>query len=212
MASQKLSVAVRRFSTSGAVGQLIKPPIQVFGIEGRYATALYSAANKRKSLEAVEKDLIKFQSSIKTDAKLREFIENPTIKRSIKSNALKAVAQKISLRPSPRTCCRSCGKMAASRTYKASSTRLKQSCPRTVERSVTCEVVTARELDAEQKQKLQGVLKSFVKPERVHFPDHQGGSHHPWRNDCQHRRQIRQHVCRQQNPRSTPSSSAPQSK
>lgn len=40
---------------------LVQPPIQVFGVEGRYATALYSAASKQKSLDVVEKDLLKFQ-------------------------------------------------------------------------------------------------------------------------------------------------------
>lgn len=39
----------------------LQPPIQVFGMEGRYATALFSAASKQKSLDAVEKDLVKFQ-------------------------------------------------------------------------------------------------------------------------------------------------------
>lgn len=76
----------------------MKPPIQIFGIEGRYATALYSAASKQKTLDAVEKDLIKFQSSLKSDIKLKEFVENPTIKRSVKASALKAVADKISLK------------------------------------------------------------------------------------------------------------------
>lgn len=78
---------------------MVKPPIQVFGIEGRYATALYSAASKEKKLDAVEKELVKFQASIKTDIKLREFLDNPTIKRNIKSEALKSVASKISLTP-----------------------------------------------------------------------------------------------------------------
>lgn len=32
-------------------------PIQMFGVEGRYATALYSAAAKQKQLDAVEKDM-----------------------------------------------------------------------------------------------------------------------------------------------------------
>ena len=32
-------------------------PIQVFGLEGRYAHALYSAAAKEKKLEVVEKDI-----------------------------------------------------------------------------------------------------------------------------------------------------------
>lgn len=90
---------MRSFSTSNITNQLVKPPIQVFGIEGRYATALYSAASKKKTLEAVEKDLIKFQASFKSDAKLREYIENPLIKRSQKSEGLKAVSTKISFKP-----------------------------------------------------------------------------------------------------------------
>lgn len=81
------------------MNQLVKPPVQLFGIEGRYATALYSAASKQKNLDSVEKDLVKLQSSIKTDEKLRIFIENPTIKRTVKSNALKAIGDKISLKP-----------------------------------------------------------------------------------------------------------------
>lgn len=38
-------------------------PIQVFGIEGRYATALYSAASKQNKLEAVEKETKSLQVS-----------------------------------------------------------------------------------------------------------------------------------------------------
>ena len=90
---------VRSFSTSNIANQLVKPPVQVFGIDGRYATALYSAAVKQKTLDAVERDLKKVQDAIKTDVKFNEFVRNPTIKRSLKSDALKAVASKISLNP-----------------------------------------------------------------------------------------------------------------
>lgn len=38
-----------------------QPPVQVFGLEGRYATALYSAASKQKALDSVEKDLVSIQ-------------------------------------------------------------------------------------------------------------------------------------------------------
>lgn len=79
--------------------QLVKPPIQIFGIDGRYATALYSAASKQKTLEAVEKDLVKFQSTLKTDTRLKEFIINPIIKRQLKAEALKTIATKVSLSP-----------------------------------------------------------------------------------------------------------------
>lgn len=37
---------------------LFQPPVQVFGMEGRYASALYSAAVKLKQLDTVEKDLL----------------------------------------------------------------------------------------------------------------------------------------------------------
>lgn len=86
-------------STTRAAGQLVKSPLQVFGVEGRYAQALYSAATKMKTLENVEKDLIKFQSTIKTDKKLKDFIRDPTYKREIKANALKAVGTKMTLQP-----------------------------------------------------------------------------------------------------------------
>lgn len=33
--------------------------MQVYGLEGRYATALYSAATKQKKLEQVEKELLR---------------------------------------------------------------------------------------------------------------------------------------------------------
>lgn len=36
-----------------------QPPVQVYGIEGRYATALYSAASKQKKLDQVEKELLR---------------------------------------------------------------------------------------------------------------------------------------------------------
>lgn len=39
----------------------IQAPIKVFGIEGRYAHALFSAAAKKKCLDKVEKELNDFQ-------------------------------------------------------------------------------------------------------------------------------------------------------
>ncbi|XP_019871199.2 ATP synthase subunit O, mitochondrial [Aethina tumida] len=163
MASQKLSMLVRSLSTSSVSQQLVKPPVQIFGIEGRYATALYSAASKQKTLEAVEKDLIKLQTSMKTDPKLREFIQNPTIKRTLKAEALKAVAAKVSLK----------AESANLLTILAENGRLKNlegviNAFKTIMAAhrgeVTCEVTTAKELDAGQKEKLQQTLKSFLKP------------------------------------------------
>nr|CAD7454865.1 unnamed protein product [Timema tahoe] len=73
-----------------------RPPIQLFGVEGRYACALYSAASKLKQLDVVEKDLVKLQGILKTDLRLQEFIRNPILKRSLKVTAIKQVAAKLS--------------------------------------------------------------------------------------------------------------------
>lgn len=78
---------------------MVKPPIQLFGIEGRYATALYSAASKQKTLDSVEKELVKFQDALKTDTKLRDFMLNPSVKRTLKAEAIKSISSKASLSP-----------------------------------------------------------------------------------------------------------------
>lgn len=84
-------------STSSKAAQMVKPPVQVFGLEGRYASALFSAASKTKTLDTAEKELSSLQQSIKTDPKLKEFFFNPTIKRDLKVDALKHVSAQVSV-------------------------------------------------------------------------------------------------------------------
>ncbi|KAH7937787.1 hypothetical protein HPB49_016098 [Dermacentor silvarum] len=79
------SFQTRHFSTTGAVNAgLVKPPLAVFGIEGRYANALYSAASKEKKLDAVEKELVKFKGLMEQDTKLAQFLENPLVNKLVK--------------------------------------------------------------------------------------------------------------------------------
>lgn len=74
---------------------MVRPPVQVFGLAGRYASALYSGASKKKTLDVVEKELSSLQKTIKVDQKLKEFLINPTLKRDLKVDALKHVASKV---------------------------------------------------------------------------------------------------------------------
>ena len=93
-----LRVISRGLSTSvGGRLQLVQPPIQVFGTEGRYATALYSAATKKKSLDAVEKDLKTFHDTLKKDTRLSEFLADPSIKKSLKADGLNAACDKLKM-------------------------------------------------------------------------------------------------------------------
>ncbi|RKP38978.1 OSCP/delta subunit of ATPase [Dimargaris cristalligena] len=71
----------------------IQVPLALHGIEGRYATALYTAAAKKNVLPQVEADLTKLMSTIEKDAKLRQFLENPILGKRIKKEGLQSLAK-----------------------------------------------------------------------------------------------------------------------
>nr|AGM32184.1 putative ATP synthase oligomycin sensitivity conferral protein [Coptotermes formosanus] len=158
----RISIIARTFSSSSVQQQLVKPPIQVFGVEGRYATALYSAAGKQKQLDAVEKELVKFKSTLKTDLKLREFIDNPTLQRQLKVEGLKQAASKFPLSSQSTNLL----------VLLAENGRLKsldgiisvfQTLMAAHRGEVPCEVTTAKPLDDASKTELEAALKSFLK-------------------------------------------------
>ncbi|XP_072850207.1 ATP synthase peripheral stalk subunit OSCP, mitochondrial [Pogona vitticeps] len=99
-ASVRLAQKVRHFSTSlvRPVSKLVQPPIQVYGLEGRYATALYSAASKKKQLEQTEKELARVLALMK-DPKLSAVVMNPHIKGAAKQKAVQNVLVKEKLSP-----------------------------------------------------------------------------------------------------------------
>jgi F-type H+-transporting ATPase subunit O len=58
----------------------VKTPVPLFGIEGRYASALYSAASKQNKLEVVDNDLKKLIEFTQKDIKFKDLLSNPLIK------------------------------------------------------------------------------------------------------------------------------------
>ena len=73
----------------------VKTPIPVYGIEGRYSAAVFSAANKKGALEAVEKDLGALTGLMKTDARLSEFLLDPSVKKGLKVDGLTGACKKL---------------------------------------------------------------------------------------------------------------------
>lgn len=141
---------------------MVKPPVQVFGIEGRYACALFSAASKQKSLDAVEKDLTSFQASFKKDEKLRDFILDPTIKRSIKAKALKDASAQIKYCPATGFLLETLAENGRLKKLDAiiNAYKLIMSANRG---EVVCEVTTAKPLSDAQRKELEGQLKVNTK-------------------------------------------------
>ncbi|XP_075145858.1 ATP synthase subunit O, mitochondrial [Haematobia irritans] len=158
-AINKLSILSRAMCTGA---QAVKPPIQVFGLEGRYATALYSAATKMKQLDQVEKDLIAFQATLKKDKKLRESVVSPIVNKKVMGTALKESADKL----------RWAAATGNLLNLMANNGRLSSldgvinafSVIMAAHRGeVVCEVVSAKPLDSAQSKQLEGALKSFLK-------------------------------------------------
>jgi len=92
-------IVSRGFSSSASLGQLVKTPAPVFGTEGRYAAALYSAATKQKALAAVEKDLATMKTTIAKDKRFAEFLADPSVKKTIKAEGLSGACDKLKLNP-----------------------------------------------------------------------------------------------------------------
>lgn len=143
---------------SGAASAQVKAPLQLFGLEGRYATALYSAATKLKTLESVESELTAIQASIKKNPKLREAIVSPIFNRKLLEKALREVGV--------------AAKLSAATTnllaLLAENGRLKKidgvinSFKKIMSAhrgEVICEVTTARPLDVSQRKQLEDTLR-----------------------------------------------------
>ena len=92
-----MRVFTRGLSTTVGRVQMVQAPVQVFGTEGRYATALYSAASKKKAIDAVEKDLKVFGDALKKDSRLSEFLSDPSIQKSLKAQGLVAACDKLKM-------------------------------------------------------------------------------------------------------------------
>ncbi|GAB5592990.1 ATP synthase F0 subcomplex subunit OSCP atp5 [Umbelopsis nana] len=86
MASQfnRMAFAAPKMARSYASAPHIKAPLTLFGLDGRYATALYTAAARESQLEAVEKELKQVQAVVAKDKNIQTLLDNPTINRSTK--------------------------------------------------------------------------------------------------------------------------------
>ncbi|KAI3635242.1 hypothetical protein MIR68_006808 [Amoeboaphelidium protococcarum] len=71
----------------------VKLPLQLHGIEGRYASALFQAAAKQNQLDSVESELKRVVSAIQKDQSMKQFLENPLLSRDQK---VKGVNQMLS--------------------------------------------------------------------------------------------------------------------
>ncbi|EFY91018.1 ATP synthase F0 subcomplex subunit OSCP atp5 [Metarhizium acridum] len=82
---------VRSFAAAAAADS--QPPIAVFGLDGTYASALYTAAAKTSSLDPTAKALSNLNAIVDKDAKLSQILAAPTLTAGDKSAIVAELAK-----------------------------------------------------------------------------------------------------------------------
>jgi F-type H+-transporting ATPase subunit O len=62
-----------------------KPPLDLYGLNARYANAAYIAASKSNTLDKVESELLAIKQTAESSPAFKSFLENPLISRSDKT-------------------------------------------------------------------------------------------------------------------------------
>ncbi|ORY80845.1 OSCP/delta subunit of ATPase [Protomyces lactucae-debilis] len=78
------SPILRQATRTYAAQANVQPPIQLFGVDGTYATALYTASAKQGSLDSVTAALQKLTTTLQSDKKVAMLIGNPTLSQQDK--------------------------------------------------------------------------------------------------------------------------------
>lgn len=152
---------LRTFSTTTT--HRMEAPIKVYGVEGRYAHALFSAASKTGALEVAEQELNAVQGLLDAEVAFAEYCNDPTInkfeKRDLVVDVLKAqnmsdlTVNFMSVVAEENRLKRSTGIIKAFNTIM-----------RAVRGEVDCTVTTAQPMDASSEEELRATLQKFVKP------------------------------------------------
>lgn len=94
-------MASRQFvrSLASASAAAVKPPVQLFGLDGTYATALFTAAAKDSSVEKTYSSVEKLNAAIKEDAKLNTILSNPSLSFDARQQVISTVVSSLRLDP-----------------------------------------------------------------------------------------------------------------
>ncbi|KAG6442333.1 ATP synthase subunit O, mitochondrial [Manduca sexta] len=139
----------------------MKTPMSVYGIEGNYVTALYSAALQKNQLEDVEKHLRKLLDELNRD-KMLDFIETRFIPTITKARLLKESAEQAGM---PETAVNFLKVVAENNRLRLLKRIILMFLDMmTAHRNESiCEVTTAEPLDEVSRQKLVEAIQKHVK-------------------------------------------------
>ncbi|KAF2741005.1 OSCP-domain-containing protein [Polyplosphaeria fusca] len=87
--------ATRSYAAPASPSSNTKPPVALFGIDGTYASALYTAAAKMNALDGTARSLDTLAGVFKKEKKLQSIISAPTLSASDKNQIVKELEKHI---------------------------------------------------------------------------------------------------------------------
>ncbi|KAL4712287.1 hypothetical protein ACJJTC_004049 [Scirpophaga incertulas] len=154
-----VSKTITRYQSTTA--KSIKPPISIFGIEGRYVSALYSAASQMEQLDSVEEHFRSLQKEL-TKPKVIDFIDTSMISSAAKAKIIQEVGTDAGM---PTAAINFLTVVAENGRLKLLRRMINMFIAVMVahRNESLCEVITAKPLDDSARTALMESLKTFVK-------------------------------------------------
>lgn len=90
-------VALRFARTLATKAAAVKAPVQLFGLDGTYATALYTAAAKDSSIDATNASVEKLADALAKDAKVSQVLANPALSLGARKEIVSTLASQLKL-------------------------------------------------------------------------------------------------------------------
>ncbi|GMM32639.1 F1F0 ATP synthase subunit 5 [Martiniozyma asiatica (nom. inval.)] len=90
-------MAFRQIRTLATAAKAVKPPVQLFGLDGTYATALYTAAAKDSSIEKTFASVDKLAATIAKDSKVSAILANPALSLDARKEVVASLSAQLKL-------------------------------------------------------------------------------------------------------------------
>jgi len=145
-------------SAGSSPTSLVNPPVRVFGLEGRYASALFSAASKQNKLDQIDADFQKLERLLTTNKAINDLFRNPGITREQRLGLIKELGLSDMTQTTIETLIdnrreKKLVKFVTVMNRLMSANR----------RELLCRIITAKPLDDKLRNELDSVLKQFSK-------------------------------------------------
>lgn len=77
----------------------VKPPVELYGLDGTYATALYTASAKTNALDKTYTSVAKLAETIKKDPKVSVILDNPSLSEASRAEIVSVLTEQLKLEP-----------------------------------------------------------------------------------------------------------------